>query len=114
KELVLLAVLADRAPHAVRREELQALFWGERVEERGRHSLRQVVLRLRRACGDALELTPTTLQLREGAVEFDAREFAIAARARRHAEAVSRWTGEFLPGCEDVGGEEFRAWLEVE
>src|ERR1041384_6611436 len=54
KELAVLVILADRSPRAVRREELIALFWGERSEERARHSLRQVVLRLRRACGEII------------------------------------------------------------
>ncbi len=50
-DLAVLAVLANRSPAAIRREEMQTLFWGERPEENARHSLRQVVLQLRRVCG---------------------------------------------------------------
>ncbi|MGQ0814381.1 MAG: BTAD domain-containing putative transcriptional regulator [Gemmatimonadota bacterium] len=115
KELALLVVLAARAPRAMRREEMQALLWGERDEQRARHSLRQTLLRLRRACGeDVLEIAPDTLRLKNDRIVLDAREFAAAAAARRFAEAIELWNGDFMVGCEDVGGEEFATWFEAE
>jgi DNA-binding SARP family transcriptional activator len=39
KELVMLAFVARRAPRDVSREELAALLWGERADDRARHSL---------------------------------------------------------------------------
>lgn len=113
-DLAVLAVLADRSPAAVRREEVQALFWGERPEERARHSLRQVVLQLRRACGSALDVETASLRLAPDFVHYDAREFTAAAKAGRCREAIDLWTGDFLIGCEDVGAEGFRGWLDVE
>ena len=115
KELALLLVIALRAPRSVRREELLTLFWGERGEERARHSLRQALLHLRRACGDAiLEITPETLRIANGELAVDARAFAGAAAAGHARDAIDLWAGEFMPGCEDVGGEELRVWIEGE
>ncbi len=113
-DLALLMVLVDRAPAPVRREELQTLFWGERTEEKARHSLRQVIARLRQACGDALQIDPTFLRVAEDGIGCDAIRFASAASAGNCPGAIELWTGEFLPGCESVGAEGFRAWLDVE
>jgi DNA-binding SARP family transcriptional activator/tetratricopeptide (TPR) repeat protein len=112
--LAVLVVLADRAPARIRREELLALFWGERTEERARHSLRQELARLRQACGDALEVDTTWVRLADGGIECDAHRFAAAASSGNCHEAVALWTGDFLPGCEDIGAEGFRAWVDVE
>ena len=113
-DLAVLAVLADRSPVAVQREEVQTLFWGERPEEKARHSLRQVVLQLRRVCGNALDVRTDYLRLDPEFVQYDARDFAVAAREGRCRDAIDLWTGDFLMRCEDVGAEAFRAWLDVE
>ena len=113
-DLAVLAVLADRSPAAIRREEMQTLFWGERPEEKARHSLRQVVLQFRRVCGDAVDMDTTSLRLLPDFVRYDAREFASAASEGRCREAIDLWTGDFLLGCEDLGAEAFRAWMDVE
>ncbi|CAN5549764.1 hypothetical protein BH09GEM1_BH09GEM1_09680 [soil metagenome] len=113
-DLALLTVVADRSPRPVERELLQAFFWGERSEDKARHSLRQVVMRLRQACGDVLEITGTTIRLASGAISFDARDLAAAAAEGRYQDALSVWAGEFLPGCEHLGSEDFRLWLDVE
>jgi DNA-binding SARP family transcriptional activator len=113
-DFAFLVVLAARMPGAVRREELQTLFWGERTEDRARQSLRQVAMRLRRACGDALISDARSLRLVESRVVLDVRLFESAASAGRYAEAIDLWNGEFLIGCDDIGAEGFRTWLEVE
>ncbi|MES2177713.1 MAG: BTAD domain-containing putative transcriptional regulator [Gemmatimonadota bacterium] len=112
--MAVLSVLADRAPAPQRREAVQTLFWGERSEEKARHSLRQVVLQLRRACGTAFEANATTLRVAAESMHYDAREFAAAATGQRYRAAVDLWTGDFLIGCDDIGAEGFRAWLDVE
>lgn len=115
KELAVLVILADRAPRAIRREQLQDLFWGERDEARARSSLRQALLQLRRALGaDAIETTATEVRLPAGAVDYDVRTFEELAHAGRPQAAVAAWTGDFLVGCEDAGAEAFRSWLDAE
>ena len=113
-DLAVLAVLADRSPRAVRREEVQALFWGERSEEKARHSLRQVVLTLRRELGAGFEADAGSMRVVAGTVQYDVKEFVEAVDAGRLEHAIALWSGDFLLGCEDIGAEGFRAWLEVE
>lgn len=114
KELALVAYIARQAPRRVPREALAALFWGERGEARARHSLRTALLKLRQTLGDAIETTPEAARIAEGAVELDAAAFERDVAEGRLAEAVERWYGDFLAGAEDVGGEEWRGWLEAE
>lgn len=114
KDLALLAYLARRAPRAVPRAELAALLWGDREEERARHSLRTALLHLRRAVGNALETLPDTTRIVDGALQLDATTFERDMAAGRLADAAARWEGDFLPDADDLGGEEWRAWLEAE
>jgi DNA-binding SARP family transcriptional activator/tetratricopeptide (TPR) repeat protein len=114
KELALLVAIADRSPRPVRREQLQALFWGERDEERARNSFRQALLQLRRALGDALDAEGDAVRLVPDQVGYDVRAFEEAATARRWDEAIEIWRGDFLVGCEDIGGDDFRAWVDAE
>lgn len=112
--LAVLAVLAGRAPAGVRREEIQTLFWGERTEEKARHSLRQVVLQLRRVLGDAIDVDSASLRLAPDLIQLDARHFTQVASEGRCRDAIDLWTGDFLMGCEELGAEGFHTWLEVE
>jgi|SRR5687767_3019146 len=114
KELVLLAYLARRSPRGVTRAELAALLWGHRDESRARHSLRQSLSELKAELGDPLEITPDTVRLRAGAVELDLRAFELAVESGREDEAAKLWRGDFLAGCEDLGAEELRTWIEQE
>ena len=113
KELVLLAYLAQRAPRSVRREELVGLLWGEREEQRARHSLRQALLALRRTIGDGLTLTPEVVTLAADCVALDLTTFEAAVGEGRSQEAVNLWHGDFLPATEDVGAEPCRLWVEA-
>ncbi|HET7275715.1 MAG TPA: AAA family ATPase, partial [Longimicrobiaceae bacterium] len=114
KELALLVYLARSGPRPVRREELATLLWGERGEARARHSLRQALLTLRKALGSRLEIDAETVRLAEGAIALDLTAAEEDLAAGRLEEAIAWWNGEFLVGCEDVGGENFRSWLETE
>ncbi|MBA4159060.1 MAG: winged helix-turn-helix domain-containing protein, partial [Gemmatimonadetes bacterium] len=114
KELVLLAYLARSAPRAVPRAELAELLWGERVEERARHSLRQALLQLRRVVGEGLRVGNEQVLLASGTLEVDVIAFEAEIAAGRLREAVARWRGDFLAGAEDLGGEVYRGWVEAE
>ena len=114
KELVLLAYLARHSPRAFSRGQAAALLWEDRDDRLARQSLRQALLELRRVVGDGLVVEGDSLRLNAGVVELDATLFERDIAAGRLAQAVARWQGDFLPGTEDAGGEEFRAWLEAE
>ncbi len=114
KELVLLAYLARRGSRPLSRAEAAALLWPDRDERRARQSLRQALLELRQLVGDGLVVEPDFVRLAAGAVELDAAAFERELDAGEAGAAVSRWRGDFLPGAEEVGGEELRGWLESE
>jgi DNA-binding SARP family transcriptional activator/tetratricopeptide (TPR) repeat protein/TolB-like protein len=114
KALVLLAFLARRAPRTVDRAELATLLWEDRDDPRARQSLRQVLLELKRVLGDALRLTDTGVAIDPAALPSDVVRFEQAIAADQLEDAVACWSGDFLAGTEDVGGEGYRAWLEVE
>ena len=114
KELVLLAFLLRRGRRGVPRDELAALLWGERDEEKARQSLRQSLHQLRRVLGDAIEITADQVRVVDGSIEFDVAVLEDDIAAGRLKGAVERWNGEFLRGAEDAGDEEFHSWLERE
>lgn len=113
RSMALLACLAD-PECAWTRERLAALLWPGRGVEQARASLRQELLRLRRA----LELTTCelaeqdgVLRLAGGDVEIDLRRFrAAAADPCRHQEAVDLYRGEFLQDME-IDDSPFGRWL---
>src|SRR5215210_6386775 len=114
KELVLLTYLARLSPRSFSRAQAAALLWEDRDERLARQSLRQALLELRRVLGDGLVVEGDSLRLNPNAVELDASLFERDISQGRLEDATARWQGDFLPGAEDVGGEEFRAWLEAE
>jgi TolB-like protein/DNA-binding SARP family transcriptional activator len=114
KELVLLTYLARRAPRAVPRDELAALLWGERDEDKARQSLRHALHQLRRAIDAGIEVTNEHVRVPEAMLEVDASLLERDVADGRLADGVERWMGEFLRGAEDAGGEMYRTWLERE
>jgi DNA-binding SARP family transcriptional activator/tetratricopeptide (TPR) repeat protein len=114
KPLAVLAWLACRGA-AQERARLADVFWEGDDERRARQSLRQALLTLRGLLGPtALELDGEHVALRAGALEVDVLSFAGDVQAGRDALAAARWTGDFLSGLEEAGGEAWRAWLDAE
>jgi DNA-binding SARP family transcriptional activator/TolB-like protein len=114
KELVLLTYLARRSPKPVSREELAALLWGERDDDKARQSLRHALHQLRRSLGDAVDATTDHVRVPEDAVAVDATVLERDVAAGRLVDAAERYGGDFLLGADDVGGEEYTSWLERE
>jgi DNA-binding SARP family transcriptional activator/tetratricopeptide (TPR) repeat protein len=113
KELGLLAYLARRAPRPVPRAALASLLWGGVDETRSRRSLRQALSDLRDVLGPVLVADQETVRLDAG-LELDMAEFEIDLAAERWGEAIARCRGPFLEGMEELGDEEWRAWIDAE
>ncbi len=113
-ELTMLAYLARRAPRAIGRGELAELFWRDRDTGKARQSLRQALLELKRLLGDGLVADQDKVGLAPGAVALDTAAFEREVAAGRWREAAASWRGEFLSSADDLGGEDFRLWLESE
>ncbi len=114
KELALLTYLARRAPKMIGRGELAELLWGNRDAMKARQSLRQALLELKRTVGNGLDAGPEKVGLMADAVVLDVACFESDLSAGRWHDAAARWGGEFLADIDDMGGEDFRVWLEAE
>ncbi len=112
--LTLLTYLARRSPRPVARGTLADLFWRESDSSRARQSLRQVLLELKRLVGDGLVLEHERVSVARDTLSLDASNFEEEVRAGHWRQAVDRWQGEFLPSADNLGGEDFRLWLESE
>src|SRR5690606_30214819 len=77
-----------------------------------RHSLRQALSELRGLLRDeAVIIDGERVSVADGAVSLDVNVFERSVAAGDLAEAVALCDGEFLAGCEDMGGEEWRTWI---
>src|SRR5688572_2200350 len=75
KELAVLIYLMRRPRQQATRDELAATFWGDRGDERARHSLRQSLHRLRPLVGHAIGVTVDRVRVANGKLELDATLF---------------------------------------
>ncbi len=110
--VVLTYVLMSRRGHA-RRDELAAVFWQHSDAARSRASLRQTLYRLRGAVGSMVGGSAEEVLVVPDAVSVDALLFEGDLDAGRIADALDRWSGEFLQGTEDAGAADYRLWLEA-
>ena len=115
KNLALLIYLA-RSPKRIRtREHLIGLLWGDKPEEKARHSLNEAVHVLRLCAGDdGLESDPAQVGIAPGTVELDTDTLETLAAAGDYAPAAALIHGEFLEGFSVRGASEFDNWLAAE
>ena len=115
KNLALLVYLARSERQARGREHLTALFWGEKDQAAGRHSLNEALRVLRRALGaDALVTQGDTVGLAPGAVRLDVDALEAALQGGDTAAAVVLAGGEFLEGFGVPDSTDFEDWLAAE
>jgi DNA-binding SARP family transcriptional activator len=100
----LLALLAGAGPRGLAREQLLALLWPDVDEERGRHSLNEILSRLRRDSGRSALFTGTLrLALNPAEVTVDAWELIDAVSARHVERALQLYRGPFGDGVRTTG-----------
>jgi DNA-binding SARP family transcriptional activator len=111
RRLALLAYLAAAGDRAVSRDKLIALLWPERDQERGRHSLSQMLWALRQELGDEAVLAGIDeLRLNPEVVHADLRELEQALARKEWERAVESYTGAFLDGFFISEAPEFERW----
>ncbi|HKZ04738.1 MAG TPA: BTAD domain-containing putative transcriptional regulator, partial [Methylomirabilota bacterium] len=119
KAQALLAYLAVRGGRAHAREALTALFWADAGERQARQSLRQIMVRLRRALAGsrrALVVQGDTVTLHPTALDVDVATFErLLRRGTPEAleAAVALYQGPLLDGVHVVAPG-FEEWLESE
>src|SRR5437899_8036428 len=115
KNLALLIYLA-RSPKRLRtRDHLIGLLWGEKPEEKARHSLNEAVHVLRLCAGDdGFESDTAQVRIAPGTVELDTDALETLAAAGDYAGAAALINGDFLEGFSVRGASAFDDWLAAE
>lgn len=120
RERALLAYLALPPGRSHPRDKLAGLLWSERGEKQARDSLKQAVLKLRKALGDAqpapLPSDREFVTLEPKAVSLDAARFEqliTEGTPDSLARASALYRGELLEGLE-LGESAFQEWLLIE
>ena len=114
KPLALLAYLAASARRTASREHLVDLLWSNSERERGRQSLRQAILAIRRAVGgDAIVSIGDSVTLRT-AITSDRDEFLDAVASGEDDRAVLLYHGAYLRELAFPGAQAFEEWADLE
>ncbi len=115
KNLALLIYLARSPKRARAREHLIGLLWGEKPEEKARHSLNEALRVLRLCAGDDdFESDTAQVRIAPGTVDLDTDALETLAAAGDYARAAALINGDFLEGFSVRGASEFDNWLAAE
>ena len=114
KPLALLAYLACAPGRTARREHLADLLWADLEPDGAHHAFRQTLWYIRQRIGtDGLASDAVQVSLTAD-VEIDRDRFDAAVARQDHEQAVTLYTGDFLPGFAAPGGAEFEQWADLE
>lgn len=103
--------LCARAGVRLRREAVAELLWGDAEEKRGRHSLRQMLYKLRQK-GLTLDEDGDELYLDPARVESDLTVALSEAWPEEARASEILAAGELLPGLSRAAGPRFQEWLD--
>jgi len=111
KPLALLAYVAmESGP--ITRDDLATLFWPRVTRDRGRQSVRQALLLLRRALGPDVFASDDPVRIVAGRVTVDVDEFRDALARRDIDRAAALWGGPFMDRFQLAVGHGFQSWIE--
>src|SRR5207249_853400 len=97
------------------RDHLIGLLWGEKPEEKARHSLNEAVHVLRLCAGDdGFESDTAQVRIAPGTIELDTDTLEMLAAAGDYAGAAALINGDFLEGFSVRGASAFDDWLAAE
>lgn len=115
RNLALLAYLA-LAAKPLTRDHVAELFWGDRDEDRARHSMREALSKLRQVLGSDSIARRSDRVMLDPAVQLsvDARALAAASSAGDARTVVSLYAGPFLDGVHTGGARSFENWSDAE
>src|SRR6266513_748978 len=115
KNLALLVYLARSPKGARSREHLIGLLWGDKPQDKARHSLNTALSLLRGYAGEKrVGSDGTQVSLRPGGVQLDTEQLEAFLAARDLAAAVALIKGEFLEGFSIKGASQFDDWMTSE
>jgi DNA-binding SARP family transcriptional activator/TolB-like protein len=112
--LPLLVLLAVAGARGMTRDKVVAYLWPDAPADKARHSLEQVLYKLRQSLGDGAILGADPLRLDHELVSSDVHEFERAIELADRERAVALYRGPFLDGFYVSGMPEFERWVETE
>ena len=115
RNLALLTYLA-LASKPLSRDHVAELFWGDRDEDRARHSMREALSRLRQLLGpEAIPQRSNSVALSASvALLVDAKALTAAAAAGDTRQVTELYAGPFLDGVHVGGSRSFEDWSDAE
>lgn len=115
RNLVLLTYLA-LATRPLSRDHVAELFWGDRDEDRARHSMREALSRLRQLLGPESIARRSDRVMLDPAVSLsvDSRALMAASSAGDTRTVVELYGGPFLDGVHTGGARSFEDWSDAE
>ena len=97
------------------RDAVMTLLWGSRPQPNAQQSLRQALMRLRRALGeDAIVSSRDRVGIRPGLVDCDVAAFERLIAAQSLDEALKLYAGSFLADVSLADDEEWAAWARAQ
>lgn len=112
--LALLAVLAASGERGSSRDRLLLLFWPDASQQRARHSLEQLLYKMRKSMGESLFAGVNPLRLNPAVMSSDVGDFEQALGAGDLEAAVGHYRGPFLDGFYLSDSPEFEQWMTSE
>lgn len=109
--LALLAVLAAAGERGCSRDRLLLLFWPDASQQQARHSLEQLLYKMRKSLGTSPFLGVNPLRLDPSVVPSDLWDFETALAAGDPEIAVGHYGGPFLDGFYLGDSPEFEEWV---
>jgi len=114
KPLALLAYCAADRRRTLSRDECASLLWSDTPPERARHSVRQVIWKLRRVLGADFGTRDDLITGVGDGLTTDRERFLEAVHTGDADTALVLYAGPFLDGMVLPGGDEFDDWLQFE
>ncbi|HJR53414.1 MAG TPA: BTAD domain-containing putative transcriptional regulator [Gemmatimonadota bacterium] len=109
--LALLAVLAAAGDRGCSRDRLLLLFWPDASQQQARHSLEQLLYKMRKSLSASPFLGVNPLRLDPSVVSSDLADFETALAAGDPETAIGRYGGPFLDGFYLGDSPEFEEWM---
>jgi DNA-binding SARP family transcriptional activator/TolB-like protein len=112
RKLAFLAYVA-LADHPLTRDHLVEVFWGDRDDDRARHSLREATSHVRRVLGaQSIARGQATIALSDDApLDVDLHHLLAVAKGGDHAAVLAAAHGPFLDGVHLNDSRRFDQWL---
>ena len=109
--LALLAVLAAAGDRGCSRDRLLLLFWPDASQQQARHSLEQLLYKMRKSLSASPFLGVNPLRLDPSVVTSDLGDFETALAAGDPETAIGHYGGPFLDGFYLGDSPEFEEWM---